>query len=119
MESCRSSKSTSCTAGWVVERIIGMKHVTITQHAVDRYRQRFRARRSLDRTIIDRLRHYWARGEVIQRNAEEMQLEFRRHGHIAEWRRFYGVVMIVANGRMATVVRHEKNYKPKCVRRLR
>jgi hypothetical protein len=56
---------------------------------------------------------------VIPRNAEEMQSEFRRHGHIAEWRRFYGVVMIVANGRMATVVRNEKNYKPKCVRRLR
>jgi hypothetical protein len=96
-----------------------MKHVTITQHAVDRYRQRFRARRSLDRTIIDRLRHYWAKGEVMRRTGEEMQEEFRRHGCISERRRFYGVVMVVTNGRMATVMRHEKNYKPKCIRRLR
>lgn len=48
-----------------------------------------------------------------------MQEEFRRHGCISERRRFYGVVMVVTNGRMATVMRHEKNYKPKCIRRLR
>lgn len=96
-----------------------LMHLTITQHAVDRYRERFRELRAHDRTIVDRLRVYWGRGERVYRTADESRMDFARHGFVGEWRMFRSIVMIVNEGRMVTVMRKESNHKPRFVKRAR
>ena len=94
-----------------------MKPIIISQHALDRYRERFGIRRKLDGTLVDRLRSYWRAGEMVDRTSAAMVMEFLAHGSIAEWRHYRGVIMVVNRGVMVTVIRRNKNHKPMFVKR--
>ena len=85
--------------------------LTISQHAVNRYRERFKSLKP-DRTIVDRLRVLWKRGDTLHRSGPSVVMEFFAHGSIAEWRHSRGVIMIVSQDVMITVVRRNKNHKP-------
>jgi len=89
-----------------------MKTIVISQHALDRYRERFGIRHRLDSTLVDRLRAYWRAGDMIDRPSSAMVMEFLSHGSIGEWRHYRGVIMIVSAGVMVTVIRRSKNHKP-------
>ena len=96
-----------------------MKHLCISRHALDRYRERFRIRQGADRTLVDRLRHYWRLGEPVTRCDSAIAMEEIEHGSVSEWRHFRGVIMIVVAGSMVTVIRRDKQHKPLFHKRLR
>lgn len=85
--------------------------LTISQHAVNRYRERFKSIKP-DRSIVSRLRVLWHCGEPMIRKGPVVVMEFFAHGSIAEWRHSRGVIMVVSDGVMLTVVRRNKNHKP-------
>jgi len=85
--------------------------LTISQHAVNRYRERFGSTKP-DGSIVDKLRGLWKRGEPMIRKGPSVVFEFFAHGSIAEWRHSRGVIMIVSENVMRTVVRRNKNHKP-------
>lgn len=95
-----------------------MKAIIISQHALERYRERFGIRRKLDGTLVDRL-SYWRAGEMVDRTSAAMVMEFLCHGSIAEWRHHRGVIMIVSKGVMVTVIRRNKNHKPMFLKQRR
>jgi hypothetical protein len=91
--------------------------LTISQHALDRYRERFSLRNASDASLIDRLRSAWRHADSMHRDGPAVVREFFEHGSIAEWRHYRGVIMIVSFDVMITVVRYNKNHKPMLRRR--
>lgn len=85
--------------------------LAISQHAVNRYRERFGSIKP-DSSIVDKLRGLWKRGEPMTRKGPSVVMEFFTHGSISEWRHSRGVIMIVSENVMITVVRRNKNHKP-------
>lgn len=94
-----------------------MKHVQISQHAIERYRNRFCRQRMPDRCIVSRLIHYWSKGAVIERDLRAISIEFLLHGAVGQWREHGGVIMIVVDDVMVTVMRHSTGQKQKFIKR--
>jgi hypothetical protein len=95
-----------------------MIRIVISQHAVNRYRERFSCIKP-DRSIVDKLCGLWHRGDTLYRDGPAVMMEFLAHGSIAEWRHCRGVIMVVSHGVMVTVVRRNKNHKPMFKRKHR
>jgi hypothetical protein len=91
--------------------------LSISQHALDRYRERFNATRGTDARLVDRLRSFWRNGDRMHRDGPAVVREFFEHGSIAEWRHYRGLIMIVSFDVMLTVVRYNRNHKPMIVKK--